>query len=113
MSEKTKKPFKMPHTFVIIFTIILAAVALTWIIPAGQYVRFENAQGIEVIDPNQFNYIDRTPVNPFLIPLYIVKAFIKQIDLMARYPVCRRRLPHDYSDRSASRNRGKVSEGIL
>ena len=68
MSEKTKKPFKMPHTFVIIFTIILAAVALTWIIPAGQYVRFENAQGIEVIDPNQFNYIDRTPVNPFLIP---------------------------------------------
>ena len=43
MSEKTKKPFKMPHTFVIIFTIILAAVALTWIIPAGQYVRFENA----------------------------------------------------------------------
>ena len=54
MSEKTKKPFKMPHTFVIIFTIILAAVALTWIIPAGQYVRFENAQGIEVIDPNQF-----------------------------------------------------------
>ena len=33
MSEKTKKPFKMPHTFVIIFTIILAAVALTWIIP--------------------------------------------------------------------------------
>lgn len=82
MSEKTKKPFKMPHTFVIIFTIILAAVALTWIIPAGQYVRFENAQGIEVIDPNQFNYIDRTPINPFLIPLYIVKAFIKQIDLM-------------------------------
>ncbi|CBL35668.1 Predicted membrane protein [butyrate-producing bacterium SM4/1] len=69
MSEKTKKPFKMPHTFVIIFTIILAAVALTWIIPAGEYARFENAEGIKVIDPSQFSYIARTPVNPLLIPL--------------------------------------------
>lgn len=30
-----KKQFKMPHTFVIIGIIILFAVALTWIIPAG------------------------------------------------------------------------------
>lgn len=82
MKENTKKPFKMPHTFVIIGIIILAAVALTWIIPAGQYVRFENAAGTKVIDPNQFSFIDRTPVNPFLIPLYIVKAFIGKIDLM-------------------------------
>ena len=82
MSEKTKKPFKMPHTFVIIGIIILAAVVLTWIIPAGEYVRFENAEGIKVIDPTQFSYVDRTPVNPFLIPLFIVKAFIGKIDLM-------------------------------
>ena len=32
---KAKKAFKMPHTLVIIFTIILVAVLLTWIIPAG------------------------------------------------------------------------------
>lgn len=82
MSEKTKKEFKMPHTFVIIGVIILAAVVLTWIIPAGAYVRVENAEGIKVIDPSQFSYIDRTPVNPFLIPLFIVKAFISKIDLM-------------------------------
>lgn len=72
----------MPHTFVIIAIIILAAVALTWIIPAGAYERFENAAGIKVIDPAKFSYIDRTPVNPFMIPLFIVKAFISKIDLM-------------------------------
>ena len=77
-----KKKFKMPHTFVIIGIIILFAVALTWIIPAGSYVRFENEAGIKVIDPTQFSYIDRTPVNPLEIPLYIVKAFVKRIDLM-------------------------------
>ena len=58
------------------------AVLLTWIIPAGSYTRFENEAGIKVIDPNDFNYIDKTPVNPLEIPLYIVKAFIKRIDLM-------------------------------
>ena len=80
--ETKKKQFKMPHTFVIIGIIILLAVLLTWIIPAGSYTRFENEAGIKVIDPNDFNYIDQTPVNPLEIPLYIVKAFIKRIDLM-------------------------------
>lgn len=78
----SKKAFKMPHTFVIIGIIILIAVGLTWIIPAGEYARLENAAGIKVIDPSQFTYIDASPVNPFLIPLFIVKAFIKRIDLM-------------------------------
>lgn len=82
MSKPNKKAFKMPHTFVIITMIILAATALTWIIPAGQFVRYENEAGITVIDPNQFSYIDRTPVNPFLIPLFIVKAMCSRIDLM-------------------------------
>ena len=79
---KQKRAFKMPHTFVIVFTIILAAVLMTWIIPAGSYVRVENAQGIKVIDPTQFTYLDRTPVNPLLIPLFIVNAFIKSVDLL-------------------------------
>lgn len=87
MGEKTKemkkkRTFKMPHTFVIIFVIILAAVALTWVIPGGKYVRFENAQGIKVIDPSQFEHIKNNPVNPFKIPVYIVKAFVRNADLI-------------------------------
>ena len=54
---KVKKQFKMPHTFVIIFVIIVTAVVLTWIIPGGQYTRYANEQGIKVIDPSKFNYI--------------------------------------------------------
>lgn len=80
--SREKKPFKMPHTFVIIGFIILLAVALTWLIPAGEYVRIENADGIKVIDPEQFHFIAKTPVNPLVIPLYVVNAFIKRIDLM-------------------------------
>ena len=72
----------MPHTFVIMMVIILFATLLTWIIPAGQYVRVENADGVKVVDPNQFSFIDRCPVNPLLIPLYIVNSMCKRVDLM-------------------------------
>ena len=82
MAEKNKKTFKMPHTFVIMMVIILFATLLTWIIPAGQYVRVENADGVKVVDPNQFSFIDRCPVNPLLIPLYIVNSMCKRVDLM-------------------------------
>lgn len=81
MSTK-KGRFKLPHSFAIVFSIIVAAVIMTWIIPAGEYVRIENSQGIKVIDPNQFQYLSRSPVSPFLIPLYIVNAFIKRVDLL-------------------------------
>ena len=80
--EKKKQGFQMPHTFVIIFIIILAAVAFTWLIPAGEYARFENAQGIKVIDPSQFARITNSPVNPLFITSYIVQAFIKNADLI-------------------------------
>ena len=80
--SKPKKAFKMPHTFVIIIFIILVATLMTWLIPAGKYVRYENAAGATVIDPAQFSYIDRTPVNPLLIPLFIVNAMCSRIDLM-------------------------------
>lgn len=82
MSEKAKKKFQIPHSFVIVFTIIAATVLLTWIVPAGEYVRVENAKGIKVIDPTQFQFLEKTPVNPLLIPMYIVDAFIKRVDLM-------------------------------
>ena len=56
MAKSTKKGFKLPHTFVIIIFIVLVATAMTWIIPAGEFVRYENASGRSIIDPNQFSY---------------------------------------------------------
>ena len=82
MGVKQKVKFSMPHSFMIVFTIIVAAVVMTWIIPAGEYVRIENAQGIKVVDPTQFQYVGRTPVNLLLIPRYIVDAFIRRVDLL-------------------------------
>lgn len=81
MKSKTKR-FEVPHTFIIIFFIILFAVLLTWIVPGGKYARITTEQGIKVIDPNKFEYIKNTPVNPLKIPMYIVQAFCKNIELL-------------------------------
>ena len=66
MEPKAKKAFKMPHTLVIIFVIILAAVVLTWLIPSGEYVRVEDAAtGKKLIDPSSFHLVESTPVTPW------------------------------------------------
>ncbi len=70
-----KKAFEMPHTLVIIVGIILVAVLLTWMIPAGEFVRAENAQGITVVEPGSFHYTESHSVSPVRIPSYMVAGF--------------------------------------
>lgn len=76
------KKVTVPHTFIIIFAMILIAVLLTWVVPAGMYDFVKNASGKKVVDPVTFHYVKSAGVNPLLIPLYIIKAFTKRIDLM-------------------------------
>lgn len=85
LSEKQnvpKKKFKVPHTFVIIIGIVFIASILTWILPAGEFARVENAQGIKVVVPDQFSFIAKTPVNPLLIPNYIIDGFSSSAKLI-------------------------------
>jgi len=83
MSEaKAKKPFRMPHMFVLITTIVIIATILTWIIPAGTYERVTNAAGIKVVLADKFKYIPNTPVYPWEIPTYIIKGCLAQASLI-------------------------------
>ncbi len=53
---------KIPHTYVIIFYVIIIAAILTWIIPGGEYDRQSKmVNGVErtVIDKDSFHYIER------------------------------------------------------
>ena len=78
-----KKKFKMPHTLVIIFIIILAAVLFTWIVPSGEYVQIEDpVTGRELIDPDSFHFVENTPVNPLRIMNYIIDGFMDAADLI-------------------------------
>lgn len=60
VEEKKKRDF--PHTLVIIFVIILFAALLTYVIPAGEYMRVEDSTtGRTLVDPNSYKRIDATP----------------------------------------------------
>ncbi len=60
---------RIPHTFTIVFFLILFAALLTWIVPGGEFVRqtvdVENADGSvtsrEVVQNDSFHYVDRQP----------------------------------------------------
>lgn len=82
-AKPNKKSFQMPHTLVIIFSIVLVAVLLTWIIPAGSYDRIEDVvTGKKLIDPTSFHFVDSTPVNPLSIMDHVVTGFIDSVDLI-------------------------------
>ena len=81
-TKKEKKPFKMPHSMVIMVIIIFAATVLTWLVPAGEFNRIENAQGVSVVDPNSFHWLERSSVNFLLIPYYIILSLKSKANLM-------------------------------
>ena len=78
-----KKGFTMPHTFVILVVIILFAVALTWIIPSGEYARIEDPiSGKKIVDATSFAYVDNVHVSPIEVPMLIIDAFSANADLI-------------------------------
>ena len=55
---RKKKGFSLPHVYIVILILMLIITVLTYVIPAGSYVR--DASG--AVDPNSFTYVDQTPV---------------------------------------------------
>jgi len=51
---------RVPHTFVLLFLLILTAAAATWWIPAGEYARVER-DGRTLVDPGSYHRLDAQP----------------------------------------------------
>ena len=88
MSEKTtpastlKKKFRIPHSYVIIVCLMLFVCVLTYVIPAGEYERYQNANGTTMVDGESFSYVDSTPVGPWQIPIMIMRGLTKQANII-------------------------------
>lgn len=71
---------KIPHTYVIIFSIIGLAAILTWVIPGGEFDRqtvVNNGVERTVIDKDSFHYVDRN-VQTWQIFSAFFSGFVKQ-----------------------------------
>ena len=57
MRKKTATSFKMPHTYVIIFGMVLLTALLANIVPAGEFTRvLDEASGKMVVVADSFHY---------------------------------------------------------
>ncbi|GLY11923.1 YfcC family protein [Bacillus badius] len=64
VNEERKK--RIPHTYAIIFTIIILAAIATYLIPAGQFERVEQGEQTVVV-PGSYEKVDSDPVSFFEI----------------------------------------------
>ncbi len=71
--EEKKKKGKVPHTYVILFAMIIIIAILTYVIPAGQYQKVESSTGRMIVDPASYQQIESAPARPF----DVLKAFPK------------------------------------
>ncbi|PKM93219.1 MAG: C4-dicarboxylate ABC transporter permease [Firmicutes bacterium HGW-Firmicutes-1] len=68
--HKTKKqtPKTPPHTFIILFILVLVACLLTYIIPSGAFERvFNEKVGQTLLVPGSYILVEQSPVPPWLI----------------------------------------------
>jgi uncharacterized ion transporter superfamily protein YfcC len=77
MSE-AKRNFKMPHTFVILFAIIVLATLASYVVPAGTFdrVQSQSYSWLQVIVPGTFHAIEPTPVGPFKMFISIFEGLM-------------------------------------
>lgn len=54
---------KVPHVYIILLSIVFICALLTYIIPAGEYLRVEGPGGRMIVDPNSYKSIANTPVS--------------------------------------------------
>lgn len=69
--------FKVPHTYVIIFFLVVLVALLTYIIPAGQFERAKDAStGKTLIVVESFKYIESNPAS--IVDIF--KSFVKGLN---------------------------------
>jgi uncharacterized ion transporter superfamily protein YfcC len=85
MSEAKKKfKFKVPNTYLLIFSLLVLIAAMTWIIPGGQYERAV-INGREVVVQDSFKYVDSNPQGFFALFISPLKGFVEAALIIGLY----------------------------
>ncbi|MFA1820037.1 YfcC family protein [Virgibacillus oceani] len=70
-----KSRFKMPHTYVLLFGVIVFAGLLTYVLPAGQFDRYEDPEtGRELVDAATYGTVEANPQNLFDMLMAVPKG---------------------------------------
>lgn len=76
MSWRKKIKFRVPNTYLLIFSLLVLIAALTWIIPGGKYERTV-IDGKEVVVQNSFRYVESKPQGLGALFISPIKGFVE------------------------------------
>ena len=71
---------RIPHTFVIVFALIVLAAVFTWVVPAGEYSR-QVVDGREVVVSDSFHHVDAAP-QTWQIFSALFNGFVDKADII-------------------------------
>lgn len=71
---------KIPHTFTIVFALIVLSAVLTWFVPAGEYLR-QTVDGREVVVSDSFHRVDAAP-QTWQIFSALFNGFVDKADII-------------------------------
>ena len=77
-----KKKFKMPHSYVIIFMLLIFVSIMTYLIPAHEYDREKNEAGNTTVIVESYHEVEGEPVPVWKIPNFVMKGLSKQADII-------------------------------
>ncbi len=82
-SGAAKAPFKMPHTLALMFMLMIAALVMTWVLPAGSFQTEINDAGREVVIAGTFTVIEDHPkMSPLALFTSIPRALAEAQDII-------------------------------
>jgi uncharacterized ion transporter superfamily protein YfcC len=74
---------KLPHPVVLLIAGVAVCAALTWILPAGEYERRDDAAtGRRVVVAGTFHSVEPAPVGPFAAVVAIPRGFVEAADVI-------------------------------
>lgn len=68
------RTFRMPHTLVIVGTLVLVVLALSWVVPSGNYERVEK-NGRQITIPGTYRQIEKIYLGPQWLMIAPIKGF--------------------------------------
>ncbi len=83
MSTRTRPRFHLPHPLVLLSGCVLLAAAGSWVLPAGEYDRRQDAAtGRTVVVAGTYHRVERTPVGPFAAVVSLPRGLIEAADVV-------------------------------
>lgn len=84
--KKRAKAFKLPHTLVLIYLLVLLMYFLTWLVPSGEFERVEKSvEGSVrlVTQPGTFHFTEKKNVNPASLLIAPIQGFKEGVLIIA------------------------------